>query len=123
MMLSYVWTSLQENFVGIGRICCDADDKLNHTSVLLEGARGHPSFGASVPLKLSSVPSYALFPGQIVAVEGTNPTGGSLVAQRIFTDAPLPMPSEPLKLTPGDGQSSFSVTQISPIQAKVVVAY
>lgn len=92
-----------EPFIGIGHICCDANGRLNPSSVLLEGARGHPSFGISVPLKLTSVSSYALFPGQVVAVEGTNPTGESLVAQRVLCDAPLPLPSEPLKLSTANG--------------------
>lgn len=70
----------------------------------MEGARGHPSFGISVPLKLASVPSYALFPGQVVAVEGTNPTGDVVVAEKLYCDAPLPLPSTPLKLSTSDGR-------------------
>ncbi|KAK3913841.1 DNA polymerase alpha subunit B [Frankliniella fusca] len=92
-----------EPFIGVGHICCDANGRLNPTSVLLEGARGHPSFGISVPLKLTSVSSYAIFPGQVVAVEGTNPTGETLVAQRVLCDAPLPLPSEPLRLSTANG--------------------
>ncbi|XP_034250345.1 DNA polymerase alpha subunit B isoform X2 [Thrips palmi] len=92
-----------ERFVGIGHVCCDANGKLNHTAVLLEGARGHPSFGISVPLKLASVPSYALFPGQVVAVEGTNPTGEVLVAEKVYCDAALPLPSTPLRLSTANG--------------------
>lgn len=92
-----------ENFVGVGRICCDANGKLNSSSVLLEAARGHPSYGVTVPLNLSSVSQYAIFPGQVIAVEGTNPTAERLLATKVFSDAPLPLPSEPLKLSVATG--------------------
>lgn len=78
---------------------------------MLEGARGHPSYGISVPLKLASVSSYALFPGQIVAVEGTNPTGEAVVAKQVFSDVPLPLPSEPLRLSPADGKFTSYLLQ------------
>lgn len=48
-----------------------------------------------VQLDLSSIHSYSLFPGQVLAVEGTNPIGEILFAQRIFTEAyapPAPAP-------------------------------
>lgn len=61
----------------MGRIVCDSDAKLNENSVLLESSRSIGS-GVRVPLNLSSVPNYSLFPGQIVMLEGVNPDGKCL---------------------------------------------
>jgi DNA polymerase alpha subunit B len=62
------------------------DGRINPTSVLLEGSR-HVSGGARVEVDLSFLQSnktpFALFPGQIVAVEGMNASGRKLVASRI----------------------------------------
>jgi DNA polymerase alpha subunit B len=82
----------QELIVNVGRICCAAPSgKMNKTAVQLEGTRGL-SGGHRVDLDLSDVRDFALFPGQIVAVEGINSSGRKLVAKRIFSDASLPPP-------------------------------
>jgi hypothetical protein len=39
---------------------------------------------------LSEIESFALFPGQIVVIEGNNATGQVLVAKKIYTNARLP---------------------------------
>lgn len=66
-----------------GRICCEAaEGKINKSSVVLEGSR-RDSAGRRVHLDLSDVPSYSLFPGQIVLVEGKNSSGRKMVASRI----------------------------------------
>ena len=58
-----------EEIVCVGRICNEAHiGKLNSTALLLEGSNG-----IRIPLTMS--PPYSLFPGQIVALQGTNPTG------------------------------------------------
>ena len=48
----------------MGRICCDAEGKMNSSSVLLEGSL-KTSGGQSVHLSLSGVEEYSLFPGQV----------------------------------------------------------
>ena len=48
-----------------------------------------------VKLDLSLVPEFAVFPGQIIVVEGNNTTGTCLVAHKIFCDASLPMQQTP----------------------------
>lgn len=50
---------------------------MNENSVLLESSRSIGS-GVRVPLNLSSVPDYSIFPGQIVMLEGVNPDGKCL---------------------------------------------
>lgn len=66
----------------VGRICCDSVGKLNPQSVLLEGSV-ETSAGKRVPLKLTEVNNYSLFPGQIIALEGINSTGSHMVASKI----------------------------------------
>lgn len=47
-----------------GRICCDSHGKLNAKSVLLEGSR-ETSAGRWIPIDLSELKEYSLFPGQV----------------------------------------------------------
>uniref|UniRef100_A0A8B9MHJ7 Uncharacterized protein n=1 Tax=Accipiter nisus TaxID=211598 RepID=A0A8B9MHJ7_9AVES len=67
-------------YFGIG---CDSNGKLNAKSVVLEGDQEHSS-GRQVPLDLSELKEYSLFPGQIVALEGTNSTGRKMVASKLY---------------------------------------
>ncbi|KAJ1562182.1 DNA polymerase alpha subunit B [Cladochytrium tenue] len=80
----------QENFYTAGRICCEDPSegtKLTYDSIMLEPCR---SLGGGMRVKLSvqelleSGAGFALFPGQVIGVEGTNPSGRLLLATRIF---------------------------------------
>ena len=54
--------------------------------------------GERVALDISKLQSYRLFPGQVVAVHGVNPTGKRVVASRIITQlAPEASASAALK--------------------------
>jgi len=58
--------------------------------------------GQRVKLVLNEVPSYALFPGQFVVVEGINSSGGRMVVRNLCEGVPKPLPStspEQLRLT------------------------
>ncbi|KAI8388386.1 DNA polymerase alpha/epsilon subunit B-domain-containing protein [Radiomyces spectabilis] len=82
----------QSTIVAVGRICCDASEgKLNDKSVMLETSRAI-GMGKRVKLDLSNVDQYALFPGQIVAVEGVNNTGHTFTVHKILMP---PVPSPP----------------------------
>ncbi|NXT60757.1 DPOA2 polymerase, partial [Chaetops frenatus] len=59
----------QEPVTVLGQIACDGNGKLNPHSVLLVGDREH-SGGAQVPLDLSELPEYSLFPGQVWLWQG-----------------------------------------------------
>ncbi|XP_066426318.1 DNA polymerase alpha subunit B [Molothrus aeneus] len=87
----------QEPLTVLGQIGCDGNGKLNPKSVLLLGDREH-SGGAQVPLDLSELPEYSLFPGQVVALEGTNTTGRRMVVTKLYEGVPLPFhtPTEPM---------------------------
>lgn len=64
--------------------------KMNQTSVVIEGSSASCG-GARINVDLRSLKSknmpFSLFPGQIVAIEGMNPTGRSIVANRICEGA------------------------------------
>ncbi|NXE01926.1 DPOA2 polymerase, partial [Chaetorhynchus papuensis] len=77
----------QEPVTVLGQISCDGNGKLNAKSVLLVGDREH-SGGAQVPLDLSELPEYSLFPGQVVALEGTNSTGRRMVVSKLYEVTP-----------------------------------
>lgn len=71
------------------------EGRINHTSVLLEGSRDY-SGGTRINLDLSELKSgkqsFSLFPGQIVAVEGMNPSGRKMVAHAICEGSAPPSP-------------------------------
>lgn len=73
----------------VGRICCDADGLLNERSLLIEGTLKY-SGGSRVKLDVSRMAEFSLFPGQIVAINGLNPTGSELVALAIVGHLPQP---------------------------------
>nr|CAG4647137.1 EOG090X07VJ [Megafenestra aurita]SVE92449.1 EOG090X07VJ [Megafenestra aurita] len=76
----------------VGRICCDATSgsRLNTASLLLEGSL-HTSSGKSVSLDVSHLKEFSFFPGQVVAVEGSNPTGRKIAVKAITTPPIVPV--------------------------------
>ncbi|XP_067877606.1 DNA polymerase alpha subunit B [Heterodontus francisci] len=79
----------QELVTFLGQIACDSNGKLNAKSVILQGDLKH-SAGMQVPVDLSELKEYSLFPGQVVALEGTNSIGRRMVASRLYEGVPLP---------------------------------
>ncbi|KAJ6654258.1 hypothetical protein lerEdw1_007355 [Lerista edwardsae] len=79
----------QEPVTVLGQIGCDSNGKLNAKSVILEGDQEHSS-GGQVPVDLSELREYSLFPGQVVVMEGMNSTGARLVASKLYEGLPLP---------------------------------
>lgn len=72
------------------------EGRLNAQSALLEGSI-KTSMGSRVRLDLTSCSEYRLFPGQVVAVKGTNPSGHCVVASEVVAGLPLPMESIPME--------------------------
>uniref|UniRef100_A0A2K6UN47 DNA polymerase alpha subunit B n=1 Tax=Saimiri boliviensis boliviensis TaxID=39432 RepID=A0A2K6UN47_SAIBB len=79
----------QEPVTLLGQIGCDSNGKLNNKSVILEGDREHSS-GAQIPVDLSELKEYSLFPGQVVIMEGINTSGRKLVATKLYEGVALP---------------------------------
>lgn len=76
--------TFQDSGTAIGRICCEsAEGKLNEASVILEASCSISS-SKRAKLHVRDLPEFSLFPGQIVAVECSNPTGKLLIPTKIF---------------------------------------
>ena len=89
--LAHVALPNQEHVTVVGRVCLDGrEGKLNASSVLLEGSR-ETSNGSRVALDLSATEEFSLFPGQIIAAEGTNTTGTVFTPQVVYQGTALPM--------------------------------
>uniref|UniRef100_A0A672J2A9 DNA polymerase alpha subunit B n=1 Tax=Salarias fasciatus TaxID=181472 RepID=A0A672J2A9_SALFA len=82
----------------LGQVCCDSNGKLNAQSVLLEA--GPEQGGQQVPVDLSELKEYSLFPGQVVVMEGMNATGRKLVASKLYEGVPLPFHTPDVKIEP-----------------------
>ena len=82
-------SSHSEPSVGIGRVQCDSEGRLNSNSVVLHGSLDSSS-GISIPVDLSQAASYSLFPGQVVALDCHNPSGARLVASKMYDGALMP---------------------------------
>ncbi|BFZ64315.1 DNA-directed DNA polymerase alpha subunit pol12 [Saitoella coloradoensis] len=79
--------------VAVGRVVGDSNQggRLNTASLLLETSRRYGA-GARVPLRLAEeLKSFAFFPGQIVAVRGTNAGGGYFAVKEVLSLPPLPL--------------------------------
>ncbi|TGZ84975.1 DNA polymerase alpha, subunit B [Ascodesmis nigricans] len=79
--------------IAVGKIVSEAlgDERTNASSILLESSR-MTGAGARTKLNLHKVRSYAIFPGQIVAVRGVN-SGGEFVVDDIYEPPRLPIAS------------------------------
>ncbi|XP_060550358.1 DNA polymerase alpha subunit B isoform X1 [Pantherophis guttatus] len=86
---SSVMVPAQDTVTVLGQIGCDSNGKLNPQSVILEGDREHSS-GAFIPVDISELTDYSLFPGQVVVMEGMNSTGKKLIASKLYEGVPLP---------------------------------
>ncbi|CAJ0905175.1 2174_t:CDS:2, partial [Entrophospora sp. SA101] len=66
----------------VGKICCDSEGRLNPESAMLVTSI---NLGERViKLFLNDLPSFSLFPGQIIGVEGVNNTGNCLYVKKIY---------------------------------------
>ncbi|XP_018409803.1 PREDICTED: DNA polymerase alpha subunit B isoform X1 [Nanorana parkeri] len=110
----------QETVTVLGQIACDSNGKLNSKSVVLEGDREHSS-GMYVPVDLSDLKEYSLFPGQVVVMEGTNSTGRKFVANKLYEGVPLPFykPEEDLE----ESHPQMIITACGPFTTSDTIAY
>lgn len=74
--------------VAVGRIASDSSEgKLNAASLVLETSR-RTGGGLRVPLNMEKVQTYQFFPGQIVALRGSNASGHNFTVKEIL-EVPL----------------------------------
>ncbi|KAJ3054656.1 DNA-directed DNA polymerase alpha subunit pol12 [Rhizophlyctis rosea] len=112
----------QERLITVGRICCDTiveSAKLNDQSVVLEASRAIGA-GCRVKLNLGDMVAkgsgFSLFPGQIVGVEGTNPSGRLINVTRIIypplPDPVMASPTDLIRLYPSEDPSPSHVVHV-----------
>ncbi|XP_006901509.1 PREDICTED: DNA polymerase alpha subunit B [Elephantulus edwardii] len=111
----------QEPVTLLGQIGCDSNGKLNSKSVILEGDREHSS-GAQIPVDLSELKEYSLFPGQVVIMEGINPTGRKLVATKLYEGVPLPF-HQPTEEDDGDFEQRMVLIACGPYTTSDSITY
>ncbi|CAF0929823.1 unnamed protein product [Adineta steineri] len=93
IVLYPVGNAVQDEVQLVGRIVCDSAGQLNAQSITLEGS-SRTSKCNRVRLDVSSLPSYSLFPGQIIFVSGIYTNDGCFHAKQL-TNLPLvPHPIE-----------------------------
>uniref|UniRef100_A0A8C1SXA5 DNA polymerase alpha subunit B n=1 Tax=Cyprinus carpio TaxID=7962 RepID=A0A8C1SXA5_CYPCA len=90
---SAVSLPVQDSITVLGQVCCDSNGKLNAQSVLLEA--GQEQGGRQVPVDLSELKEFSLFPGQVVVMEGMNTSGEKFVATKLYEGIPLPFHCPP----------------------------
>lgn len=77
----------QRSIFAVGMICCDGEGRLNEKSIMLQSSAEH-SGGESVRLDLQRLSQFSVFPGQVVGIEGHNPSGHCLVASKLVDSMP-----------------------------------
>ena len=76
--------------VAVGRIASDSSEgRLNTASLVLETSR-RTGMGLRVLLNMDKIRSWSFFPGQIVALKGSNASGNSFVVEEILEIPLLP---------------------------------
>ncbi|PKA50073.1 hypothetical protein AXF42_Ash021104 [Apostasia shenzhenica] len=78
----------QKNIFAVGMISCNGEGHLNDNSIMLQGSVEH-SGGQRVRIDLQELSQFSLFPGQVIGVEGHNPSGHCLVASKIIENKPV----------------------------------
>uniref|UniRef100_A0A0E0J8J8 DNA polymerase alpha subunit B n=1 Tax=Oryza nivara TaxID=4536 RepID=A0A0E0J8J8_ORYNI len=100
----------------VGMVICDGEGHLNEKSILLQGSVEH-SRGQRVRLDLKDVDRFSLFPGQVVGIQGHNPSGHCFVVSKLndsipnFVDAQLPRAKKQAVDSEGN-QSSDVVSRV-----------
>ncbi|CAL4896390.1 unnamed protein product [Urochloa decumbens] len=78
----------EEKMFAVGMVTCDGEGHLNEKSILLQGSVEH-SRGERVRLDLKDLDQFSLFPGQIMGIEGHNPSGHCFVASKLIDLIPV----------------------------------
>ncbi|KAI4368483.1 hypothetical protein MLD38_017037 [Melastoma candidum] len=114
----------QKSVFTVGMICCDGEGHLNDKSILLQSSVEH-SGGQRVRLDLHKMEHFSVFPGQIVGIEGNNPSGHCLIASKIVECLPTnsfaeesPRPSKKKAMHPED----LSTDPCSSQQLSMIIA-
>ncbi|KAL8254299.1 hypothetical protein R6Q59_032520 [Mikania micrantha] len=83
----------QKTIFAVGMICCEEEGRLKEKPIMLQSSVEH-SGGQRVRLELQKLEQFSIFPGQVVGVEGHNPSGHCLIATKIVDHVPLSVPDD-----------------------------
>ncbi|MFS7943928.1 putative DNA polymerase alpha/delta/epsilon, subunit B, DNA polymerase alpha, subunit B [Helianthus anomalus] len=88
----------QKTIFSVGMICCEEEGRLKEKPIMLQSSVEH-SGGQRVRLELQKLEQFSIFPGQVVGVEGHNPSGHCLIATKIVDYVPLSVPDDTFRQT------------------------
>ncbi|XP_008792220.2 DNA polymerase alpha subunit B [Phoenix dactylifera] len=100
----------QKNVFAVGMVCCDGEGRVNEKSILLQ-CSVEQSCGQRVRLDLQNLTQFSLFPGQVIGIEGHNPSGHCLIASKVVDSLPNSLDAD---LPPAKKQAMDTETQPSP---------
>ncbi|XP_076889322.1 uncharacterized protein LOC143540040 [Bidens hawaiensis] len=83
----------QKAIFSVGMICCEEEGRLKEKPIMLQSSVEH-SGGQRVRLELQKLEQLSIFPGQVVGVEGHNPSGHCLIATKIVDYVPFSVPDD-----------------------------
>ncbi|KAL5827008.1 hypothetical protein ACOSQ3_018853 [Xanthoceras sorbifolium] len=115
----------QRSVFAVGMISCDGEGHLNDKSLLLQSSVEH-SGGQRVRLDLHKLGQFSIFPGQVVGIEGHNPSGHCLIASKVVDSIPLPVPADvnvhPIKKQALDQEVLSTDLTSRPEEISVIIA-
>ncbi|GLU06162.1 hypothetical protein SLE2022_232160 [Rubroshorea leprosula] len=115
----------QRSIFAVGMICCDGEGHLNDKSVLLQSSVEH-SGGQRVRLELNKLSHFSIFPGQVVGIEGHNPSGHCLIASKLVDYVPLSAAADtdlpPAKKQALDQEIQSTSLSSTPAEISVIIA-
>ncbi|XP_020571946.1 DNA polymerase alpha subunit B [Phalaenopsis equestris] len=106
----------QKNIFAVGMICCDGEGRLNDKSIMLQCSVEH-SGGQSVRIDLQRLDQFSFFPGQVIGIEGHNPSGHCLMASKVIENLPL---APDVGLPPAKKQAMDHEQNVSSITSRVL---
>ncbi|RAL53350.1 unnamed protein product [Cuscuta campestris] len=82
----------QRSLLAVGMICCE-EGRLKEMPILLQSSVEH-SGGQRVRLDFQNLDHFSIFPGQVIGIEGRNPSGHCLIASKVIDHIPLSASSD-----------------------------
>ncbi|XP_062204477.1 uncharacterized protein LOC133906549 [Phragmites australis] len=115
----------EEKMFAVGMVVCDGEGRLNEKSILLQGSVVH-SRGQRVRLDLKDLDHFSLFPGQVVGIEGHNPSGHCFVASKLIDSIPISvdaqLPSAKKQAVDSESHQNSDTDTLSGVLSLVIAA-
>uniref|UniRef100_A0A0A9EXG1 DNA polymerase alpha subunit B n=1 Tax=Arundo donax TaxID=35708 RepID=A0A0A9EXG1_ARUDO len=115
----------EEKMFAVGMVACDGEGRLNEKSFLLQGSVEHTR-GQRVRLDLKDLDHFSLFPGQVVGIEGHNPSGHCFIASKLIDSIPISMdaqlPSAKKQAVDKESNQNSDTNTLSRVLSSVIAA-